>query len=190
MDIKEILYNEIDNVGKNHIRILLTNNVYNSKTIIDSLFNRCSVLLNKDNLFEDEFALFAEALLHFVLTMSMIPAERKINVDGIDIDILVPNSKNLKDNNDKAIIIHFHKYKKENMEETISNLSKIQKKLNNIWVVSSNNININLNVNTFIVSPLLHVDKYNKGFTYPFSEILIKIDEFLKNINYSGFKII
>ncbi|MDP8906275.1 MAG: hypothetical protein M3M88_02000, partial [Thermoproteota archaeon] len=98
MDIKEILYNEIDNVGKNHIRILLSNNVYNSKTIIDSLFNKCSVLLNKDNLFEDEFTLFAEALLHFVLTMSMIPAERKINVDGIDIDILVPNSKNLKDN--------------------------------------------------------------------------------------------
>ena len=188
MDIKEILYNEIDNMGKNYIRILLSNDVYNSKTIIDSLLNKCSVLLNKDNLFEDEFALFAEALLHFVLTMSMIPAERKINVDGIDIDILVPNSKNLEDNNDKAIIIHFHKYKKENMEETINNLSKIQKKLNNIWIVTSNNIN--LNVNTFIISPLLHADKDNKGFTYPFSEILIKIDEFLKNINHSGLKII
>jgi hypothetical protein len=120
--------------------------------------------------------------------MSMIPAERKINVEGIDIDILVPNSKNLKDNNDKAIIIHFHKYRKENMGETINNLSKIQKKLNNIWIVTS--YNINLNVNTFMVSPLLHADKNNKGFTYPFSEILIKIDEFLKNINYSGLKII
>ncbi len=175
-------------MGKNNIRFLLSNNVYNSKTIIDSLTNKCSVLLNKDNLFEDEFALFAEALLHFVLTMSIIPAERKINLDGINIDILVPNSKNLKDNNDNAIIIHFHKYKKENIEETINNLSKIQKKLNNIWIVSSYNININ--VNTFIVSPLLHTDDHNNGLTYPFSEILIKIDEFLKNINYSGLKII
>jgi hypothetical protein len=120
--------------------------------------------------------------------MSMIPAERKINVDGIDIDILVPNSKNLKDNNNNAIIIHFRKYKKENLEETINNLSKIQKKLNNIWIVSSNNIN--LNVNTFIVSPVSYADKYNKGFTYPFSDILIKINEFLKDINYSGLKII
>ncbi len=188
MDIKEILYNEIDNMGKNHIRLLLSNNVYNSKTIINSLLNKCSVSLNKDNLSDDEFALFAEALLHFVLTISMIPAERKINVDGIDIDILVPNSKNLKDNNDKAIIIQFHKNKNENMEEMINNLSKIQKKLENIWIVSSKNININ--VNTFIVSPFLHNDNYNNGFIYPFSEILIKIDEFLKNINYSGLKII
>ncbi len=188
MDIKEILYNEIDKMGKNYIRMLLSNNVYNSKAIIDSLLNKCSVLLDKDNLFEDEFALFAEALLHFVLTMSMIPAERKINVDGIDIDILVPNSKYLQDNNDKAIIIHFHKYKNEDMEEIINNLSKIQKKIDNIWIVSSNNININ--VNTFIVSPLLHTDKLDDGFIYPFSEILIKIDEFLKNINYSGLKII
>ena len=188
MGIKEILYNEIDNMGKNHLRILLSNNVYNSKTIIDSLFNNCSVLLNKDNLFEDEFVLFAEAMLHFVLTMSMIPAERKINIDGIDIDILVPNSKNLKDNNDKAIIIHFQKYKKENIEETLNNLTKIQKNLNNIWIVSSNNIN--LNVNTFIDSSLLHANKYNIGLTYPFSDILIKIDEFLKNTNYSGLRII
>src|SRR5215210_4766770 len=146
-------------MGKNYIRTLLSNNVYNSKTVIDSILNKCSVLLNGDNLFEDELVLFAEALLHFVLTMSMIPAERKINVDGIDIDILVPNSKNLKYNSDKAIIIHFHKYKKENIEKTINNLSKIQKKLNNIWIVSSNNIN--LNVNTFIVTPLMHADKYN-----------------------------
>ena len=54
--------------------------------------------------------LFAEALLHFVLTMSMIPAEpknkRKCN---IAIDVLVPNSKNLKADSDKAIIIHFFK---------------------------------------------------------------------------------
>ena len=188
MDIKEILYNEIDNMGKNHIRILLSNNVYNSRTVIDSLLNKCSVLLNKDNPFEDEFALFAEALLHFVLTMSMIPAERKINVDGIDIDILVPNSKNLKDNNDKAIIIHFHRYKNQDILEKISNLSKIQKKLDNIWIVSSTNIN--LNVNTFIVSPLLRTHKHNDGFIYPFSDILIKIDDFLKDINYSGLKII
>jgi hypothetical protein len=188
VDIKEILYTEIDNVGKNHIRFLLSNDVYNSKTIINSLFNKCSVLLNKDNPFEDEFALFAEALLHFVLTVSMIPAERKINVDGIDIDILVPNAKNLKNNSDKAIIIHFHKYKKENMDETINNLSKIQKKPNNIWIVSSNKIN--LNVNTFIVSPVPYAEKNNKGLIYPFSDILIKINEFLKNINYSGLKII
>jgi hypothetical protein len=74
------------------------------------------------------------------------------------------------------------------MKEMIKILSKIQKKLDNIWIVSSHYININ--ANTFIVSPLLHTNKNDDGFIYPFSEILIKIDEFLKNINYSGLKII
>jgi hypothetical protein len=74
------------------------------------------------------------------------------------------------------------------MKETINKLSKIQRKINNIWIISSNTINSN--INTFIVSPFLNTDNNNNGFIYPFSEILIKIDEFLKNINYSGLKII
>ena len=188
MEIKEILYNEIEKMGKNNIRTLLSSSVYNSQTIIDSLLNKCSNSLNASNPSEDEFVLFAEALLHFVLTVSMIPADRKIIVDGVNIDILVPNLKYLKENNDKVLIIHFHRYKNENLDETIRKLSKIQQKLNNIWIVSS--ININLNVNAFIVSPFLNNDKHNNGFTYHFSEIIIKIDEFLKSINYSGLKII
>jgi hypothetical protein len=188
VDIKGILYNEIENMGKNNIRTLLSSNVYNSQTIIDSLISKCSISLNEDNPFEDEFVLFAEALLHFVLTMSMIPSERKIIVDGENIDILVPNLKYLKENDDKVLIIHFHRYKHENIGETLQKLSKIQQKINNIWIVTSKNIN--LNVNAFIVCPLWHNDNHNNGFTYPFSKIIIKIDEFLKSINYSGLKII
>ena len=57
--------------------------------------------------------MFGEALLHFLLTMAMIPAERKIVIDNIDIDILIPNSKNLKTDKEKALIIYFLKNKKE-----------------------------------------------------------------------------
>ncbi len=137
MEIKEILYDEIDKIGKNHIRTLLTNDISNSKTIIDLLLNNCSNLINKDNTYEDEFVCFSEALLHFILTMSMIPAERKISIDDIPVDILVPNSKNLKMDNDNAIIIHFLKDRNENINETITKLSSIQKNTNNIWIVSS-----------------------------------------------------
>ena len=66
---------------------------------------------------------------------------------------LVPNSKNLKADNDKAILIHFLKDKNENIDESIEKLSQIQKNINNIWIVSSKNNNLNLN--TFIVSSFI-----------------------------------
>jgi hypothetical protein len=193
MEIKEILYTEIDKIGKNNIRTQLSGDISNSKTIINLLLNNCSNSLNNNNLYDDEFVSFSEALLHFVLTMSMIPAERKISMDNIDIDILVPNSKNLKIDNDKAIIIHFLKDGDENIDESITKLSSLQKNINNIWIVSSSSSflkNINLDINTFIVSPFLSdtVDSNGKSI-YPFSEIIVKLDEFLKKINYSGLKI-
>jgi hypothetical protein len=200
VEIKEILYDEIDKVGKNHIRTLLTNDISNSKTIIDSLLNNCSNLLDKNNAYEDEFVCFSEALLHFILTMSMIPAERKITIDDIPVDVLVPNSKNLKIDNDNAIIIHFLKDRHENIDETISKLYSIQKNTHNIWLVFSSLSssllpkNIDLDIHAFVVYPYLsnttnNNQQHDNRFIFPFSEILIKIDEFLKKINYSGLKI-
>jgi hypothetical protein len=205
VEIKEILYDEIDKIGKNHIRTLLTNDISNSRTIIDLVLNNCSNLINKDSIYEDEFVSFSEALLHFILTMSMIPAERKISIDDTPVDILVPNSKNLKMNNDNAIIIHFIKDRNENINETIAKLSSIQKNTNNIWIVSSSSSllnNIDLDIHTFIVTPSLsiptaitttinnnHQDSSSSRYIFHFSEILIRIDEFLKKINYSGLKI-
>ena len=155
MDIKEILYTEIDKIGgKDVIRTQLSTDISNSKQIINTLLNKCSVSLNKEgNQIEDEYAMFGEALLHFLLTMAMIPAERKIVVDNIDIDILIPNSKNLKTDNEKALIIYFLKNKKENINDTIRKISEIQKNKNNIWLVSSKDIESNHN--TFIVFLLL-----------------------------------
>ncbi len=205
MEIKEILYDEIDKIGKNHIRTRLTNDISNSKTIIDLLLNNCSNLLDKNNIYEDEYVCFSEALLHFILTMSMIPAERKITIDDIPVDILVPNSKNLKMDNDNAIIIHFLKDRHENIDKTITKLFSIQKNIHNIWLVtsslSSSNLpqNIDLDIHIFVVYPYLSKPNDNQQqqqqqqhdyrFIFPFSEILIKIDEFLKKINYSGLKI-
>jgi hypothetical protein len=199
MEIKEILYAEIDRMGKNSLRTQLSENLYNSKTIINLLLRNCSGLLNKKDVSEDEFVSFSEALLHFLLTMSMIPAERKIIIDDIPVDILVPNSKNLKIDNDNAIIIHFLKDRHENIDESITKLSSIQKNTNNIWVVISSSSspllkNIDSSINTFVVSPSTITTNNNNnnrhdGFIFPFSEILIKIDEFLKKINYSGLKI-
>ncbi len=185
MEIKENLYAEIDKLGKNYIRTQLSNDISNSKTIINLIFNNCLNLLNKNNPVEDEYVLFSEALLHFVLTVSMIPSERKISLNNIDIDVVVPNSKNLKADNEGAIIIHFVKGKNKNVDDSLKKLSKIQTNRDNIWIVSSKDIDVR--IKTFIVSSFSF--KPN-AYRYHFSEIIIKMNEFLQNINYSGLKII
>ena len=44
MDIKEILYAEIDKIGgKDDIRTQLSNDISNSKQIINALLDKCSV---------------------------------------------------------------------------------------------------------------------------------------------------
>ena len=190
MEIKEILYTEIDKIGgKDAIRSQLSKDISNSKFIINTLLENCSYLLNKDNPIEDEFVLFGESLLHFLLTMAMLPAERKIVIDNIDIHILIPNIRNLKLDNDKAIMIHFVKDINENLMDTITKISTVQKNKNNIWLVSSKDLDSNLD--TFIIShpSLMSINNLDKRSVYSFSEILVKIDEFLKNINYTGLKI-
>lgn len=192
MDVKEILYAEIDKIGgKDNIRTQLTRDISTSKSIITMLLQKCSASLNKDNPNEDEYVLFSESLLHFLLTMAMMPAERKIVANNIDVDILIPNVKNLKADAEKAIIIHFLKNKNESISDTMEKISRIQKNKKNIWVVSSKDIA--LDYNTFIVSSsssLSAGNDYDGRFVHPFSEILIKIDEFLKSINYTGLKIL
>jgi len=195
VEIKELLYDEIDNIGKNNIRAQLSQDISRSRVIINSILNKCSKSLNKDNPDEDEFVSFSESLLHFLLTVSMIPAERKISIDNIDVDILIPNSKNLKMDNHKAILLHFLKDKNENIDESIKKLSFLQKNINNIWVVSSSVSflkNQNFEFPAFVVSSISDTTNNDRGnnLVYPFSEILIKIDEFLKKINYSGLKIL
>lgn len=195
MEIKELLYDEIDKIGKIVIRTKLSSDISNSKSLIDLLLNNCSNSLNKDNPHEDEYVSFSEVLLHFLLTVSMTPAERKIIIDDIFLDILIPNSKNLKMDSDKAVLIHFLKDKNENIIESIKKLSCLQKNINNIWIVSSSPSflkNPNLNIPVFVVSlisqPVINDD--DNKLVYSFSEILIKIDEFLKGINYTGLKIL
>ena len=118
---------------------------------------------------------------------------------------LVPNSKNLKLDNDNAIIIHFLKERNENINESIIKLSSIQKNTSNIWIVSSSSSspspllkNIDFGIFTFVVTSSLptvttanndHHHHHHDNFIFPFSEILIKINEFLKKTNYSGLKI-
>ena len=82
-------------------------------------------------------AILCEALLHFMLTVSTLPSERKVEIRyGLTIDIVIPNLLTLKRRPDKSIIVQIIK----DVEDfnKIAQLELLQPHSQNIWVISSN----------------------------------------------------
>jgi hypothetical protein len=82
-------------------------------------------------------AIICEALLHFMLTVSTLPSERKVEIRySLTIDVVIPNLLTLKRRPDKSIIVQIIK----DVEDfnKISQLEFLQPHSQNIWVISSN----------------------------------------------------
>ena len=73
----------------------------------------------------------------------LIPSQRKISFENIELDMIIPNLEELRKNNDNAIVIFFAKTS-DNMQinERIQEIKKIQKKDSNIWIISKEKMNI------------------------------------------------
>lgn len=84
----------------------------------------------------DEITLAAlcEALLHFMLTASLLPSERKIRLQGVELDIVIPSSKVLLKSPNKSLVIQVVK---GNLEEKVMQARTVQPHRENIWLVSA-----------------------------------------------------
>ncbi len=80
-------------------------------------------------------------MLHYLLTNALITSQRKIECEGIEIDIIVPDVKTLEKDPKKTLLICIPKssYPKTINEKT-SVLEKIQPEKENIWLVLSEDI--------------------------------------------------
>ena len=237
MDIKQMLYDTLDQIGKEKIHIELNKDISNSKKIILNIMQ--SVLFRfkefevknldylkyndkKDEVEkkqEVEIIDLCEALLHFLLTASGYPSQRKITFNNQEIDIVIPDLRTLKSKPKNSVIIKF--YKGRSTLEDLKNIEMIQPHTGSIWVVSTlpilskyrnyvlyrntdsekNNIlyHVNDNFEKYrIVHALQNVDPAKeKDDTFPlrlgtkdFSNILIDIYIFLKETNNKSFKFI
>ena len=238
MDIKEILYDTLDQIGKEKIHIALNKDHSVSKKIILNIMQsvlfrfKDSKVKNLDYLkYNDkkdevekkekvEIIDLCEALLHFLLTASGYPSQRKIIFNNQEIDIVIPDLRTLKGKPNNSLIIKF--YKGHSPLEDLKNIEIIQPHTNNIWIVSTlpippryrnyvlyknsdsekNNVlypvkdNLTekgLNINAFQnVGPNKDNDNTFSSELYikDFSNILIDIYSFLKETNNKSFKFI
>jgi len=122
----DILYQEITNISEDKIQVEISKN--NSSKIISQIISKCSPKIRKiSTSIDEDLGIFAEGLMHYLLTVSLIPSQRKISKNNIEIDIVIPDILTLNSNPKDSLIILFPKSKNKNLiRKRILELETIQ----------------------------------------------------------------
>ena len=174
-DIKGILYSVIDKIGKEKIQIEVNSEIEISEKRCDEILEECKKLMGSA-MSEESLADLCEALLHFLLTASLLPSERKVNLKGIELDLVVPSLKMLKKDPDKALVLQIIR---ENDELTeLERTKSMQPYDENIWLVSARKLDT------------YHKNYYVGSSLFPYSRIIIDINAFLVRKGNRGLKLL
>jgi hypothetical protein len=188
--IKQILYEVIKEIGKEIIQVNVSSNIGSAQKYIDIIMSRCATKLTYESGIRNHdsdimFAILGEALLHFMLTISTLPSERKIEIkDDLTLDVVIPSLRSLSRDPNKSIIIQFIKDKKTDLNK-VEKLEFLQPNTQNIWLTSTRPLSIPKYTN-YSMFPNYGSHKYS----YKYSNIITDIDKFLKVIKDKSFRLI
>jgi hypothetical protein len=146
LELSEILYSVISDYGEQ--RILSDIVQGESPEVIKTIFEQCVSNIGKNETVNpDTSGSVAEGLLHYMLTVSMIPSQRKILFQSVDIDIAVPDTRTLGVSPQDAIVISFPKTDNaNNIKSLVEKIKKVQPNPNNIWIVLEDNLQLDAKV--------------------------------------------
>ena len=138
--IKDALYAKIEDIGQEQIHQLLLNDKFSE------LFERIyePVIQSIQNIDEyEKHGTLAESLTHYLFTEMLIPSQRKITFESIELDMIIPNTTELQKDSQNTIIIFFVKTSNsEQVKHRIQDIKKLQKDDSKIWIISKNHIEI------------------------------------------------
>lgn len=146
MEISDILYQAISEYQEKKILSDIAQG--ESSEAISTIFSHCMLNLDKvgGNMPETRGAL-AEGLTHYMLTVALIPSQRKTTLGTTDIDVAVPDVRTLSSSPEDAVIICFSKTDQmQTVREQVDRLKKIQPKSENIWIVTDKHISADAKV--------------------------------------------
>ena len=225
--MKNELYSVLNEFGKENIQIEFQNNINSSIPKIKEILSKtiATIYEKKENIdsdsnnFEKPLSILCESFLHFLLTTTSLPSQRKIMLNELEIDLIIPDIKTLYKDPKKTLIIIF--YKDSSTSEYIKKLDNIQKNKENIWLVSStpldinyrnyvlyenkeeyqtlftNNKTIDENYNNYLIDDKneININNHNNIHNFkpniiPFFNIIVDINRFLKDTKYRGFKFV
>lgn len=143
--------------------------------IIEDCYDKIITMDEKDT----AIGVLATGILHYLLTNALLNSQRKIEYQGIELDIVVPDIKTLEKDPKMTLLICIPKSSdKQVIEEKITQLEKIQPNKENIWAVLSEDIS--LDTKSFVLSK----EKST------FSKIIFEVAQFSNVSSANKFKIL
>ena len=110
--------------------------------IIENILDACYDKASEENK-EENVGILATGIMHYMLTNTMITSQRKVEFNGIQIDIVIPDLKTLKKDPKKSLIICIPDTPdREKIKEKIEDLQKVQPEKENIWIVTSKDLGL------------------------------------------------
>lgn len=175
VDIKDILYSAIAKFGKDKIRMEVINDIEMSERRCNEILEECKKKMT-NNLDDESFANLCEALLHFMLTASLIPSERKVTWKGVELDLVIPSLKILNKSPDKTLVIQI--IKGNEVVRKIKNAKSVQPHDVNIWTVSAKRLEVD------------HKNYYVGSSLFPYTRIIVDVNAFLAHKGNRGLKLL
>jgi len=143
--IKDTLYLKINTIGQDIIHKLLLEKKYSE--LFELIYTKALQSVNTEIDEIEKMGILAESFTHYLFTEMLIPSQRKISHENIELDMIIPNLAELKKNSDNSILIFFDKSSNNKIiKQRIQTVKKIQKTDKNIWVISKDEINISQKV--------------------------------------------
>jgi hypothetical protein len=181
MDISAVLYSTIAEIGKEKIQSDITLDIKQSKYYIETIINNCRNRI--DIVDEDTLGSVCEALLHFMLTVSILPSMRKVAFNGTVLDIVIPSLRVLENSPENSVVILISKGSESIIQEKISHIRRFQPNEKNLWIVSEKQLSLPCINYALNQKEILSEEKKL------YSDIIIDIDKFLQTKGDKSLKI-
>ena len=173
--VKEYLFNYIEKSENKFQRLFSQTKMAEIiNDILDNCYNKAALMENK----EEGIGVLATGVLHYMLTNAVLTSQRKVDHQGIEIDIVIPDLKTLDKDSKKTLIICIPKTLDKNIiSEKLEQLQKIQSEKQNIWLVLTQDLGFD---KTYVIQK----EKSS------FSNIIYDIAKFVNVQGHSKFKIL
>jgi hypothetical protein len=139
-DVKDLLYSAINEIGREKIRMDVASDVDVCEKYCIEIINKCKSRLGSEAN-EEMFVTLYEALLHFMLTASLLPSERKVSVHGADLDVIIPSTRILTKSPDKSLVIQV--IRENDLASRVKQAESVQPYSENIWLISAKQLKTN-----------------------------------------------